>query len=132
MLINNLNSVQVINKPCVCSSTMRLSSLCGLHGDDAKQLCAMGHFDGFGTRYGPLHRMSCTVKICDNFCVVGHRYGPKDRIWLCAMGPSTGFCLAVQAIAQDFVMHHGSQCQTNTIAQNYTICFFKTTFVLQL
>ncbi len=26
-----------INKPCVCSSTMRLSSVCGLLGDRAKQ-----------------------------------------------------------------------------------------------
>jgi hypothetical protein len=37
-VVDNLNSVKVINKPCVCSSTMRLSSVCGLHGDDAKQL----------------------------------------------------------------------------------------------
>ncbi len=35
--VDNLNSVQVINKPCVCSSTMRLSSVCGLLGDRAKQ-----------------------------------------------------------------------------------------------
>jgi hypothetical protein len=35
-VVNNLNSVYVINKPCVCSSTMRLSSVYGLHGDDAK------------------------------------------------------------------------------------------------
>ncbi len=42
-VISNLNSVQVINKPCVCSNTMRLYSLSGLRGDDAKQgLC--GYF----------------------------------------------------------------------------------------
>ncbi len=38
---NNLNSVQVINKPCVCSSTMRLYSPYGLLGDRAKQLQSM-------------------------------------------------------------------------------------------
>ncbi len=32
-VVDNLNSVQVINKPCVCSSTMRLSTFCGLHRD---------------------------------------------------------------------------------------------------
>ncbi len=37
-VISNLNSVQVINKPCVSSSTMRLHSLLGLRGDGAKQL----------------------------------------------------------------------------------------------
>jgi hypothetical protein len=36
-VVDNLNSVKVINKPCVCLSTMRLSSVCGLHGDEAKQ-----------------------------------------------------------------------------------------------
>ncbi len=32
-VVDNLNSVQVINKPCVYSSTMRLSTFCGLHRD---------------------------------------------------------------------------------------------------
>jgi hypothetical protein len=32
-VVANLNSVYVINKPCVCSSTMRLSTFCGLRRD---------------------------------------------------------------------------------------------------
>jgi hypothetical protein len=32
-VVDNLNSVKVINKPCVYSSTMRLSTSCGLHRD---------------------------------------------------------------------------------------------------
>jgi hypothetical protein len=32
-VVDNLNSVYVINKPCVCSSTMRLSTFCSLHRD---------------------------------------------------------------------------------------------------
>jgi hypothetical protein len=28
-VVDNLNSVTVINKPCVCSRTMRLSTFCG-------------------------------------------------------------------------------------------------------
>jgi hypothetical protein len=32
-VVDNLNSVQVINKPCVCSRTMRLSTFCGLRRD---------------------------------------------------------------------------------------------------
>ncbi len=32
-VVDNLNSVMVINKPCVCSSAMRLSTFCGLHRD---------------------------------------------------------------------------------------------------
>jgi hypothetical protein len=31
--VDNLNSVKVINKPCVCSRTMRLSTFCGLCRD---------------------------------------------------------------------------------------------------
>ncbi len=32
-VVDNLNSVQVINKRCVCSRTMRLSTFCGLRRD---------------------------------------------------------------------------------------------------
>jgi hypothetical protein len=32
-VVDNLNPVKVINKPCVCSSTMRLSPFCGFHRD---------------------------------------------------------------------------------------------------
>jgi hypothetical protein len=32
-VVDNLNSVYVINKPCVCSRTMRLSTFCGLRRD---------------------------------------------------------------------------------------------------
>jgi hypothetical protein len=32
-VVDNLNSVWVINKPCVCSRTMRLSTFCGLRRD---------------------------------------------------------------------------------------------------
>ncbi len=32
-VVDNLNSVWVINKPCVCTRTMRLSTSCGLHRD---------------------------------------------------------------------------------------------------
>jgi hypothetical protein len=32
-VVDNLNSVKVINKPCVCSRTMRLSTFCGLRHD---------------------------------------------------------------------------------------------------
>ncbi len=32
-VVANLNSVYVINKPCVYTSTMRLSTFCGLHRD---------------------------------------------------------------------------------------------------
>jgi hypothetical protein len=32
-VVDNLNSVKVINKPCVYSTTMRLSTFCGLHRD---------------------------------------------------------------------------------------------------
>ncbi len=37
-VVDNLNSVYVINKPCVCSSTMRLSTFCGLHRDTEHQM----------------------------------------------------------------------------------------------
>ncbi len=37
-VVDNLNSVKVINKPCVCSSTMRLSTFCGLHRDTEQVL----------------------------------------------------------------------------------------------
>ncbi len=37
-VVDNLNSVQVINKPCVYSSTMRLSTFCGLHRDTEQGL----------------------------------------------------------------------------------------------
>jgi hypothetical protein len=36
-VVDNLNSVWVINKPCVYSSTMRLSTFCGLHRDTEQQ-----------------------------------------------------------------------------------------------
>jgi hypothetical protein len=32
-VVDNLNSGNVINKPCVCSRTMHLSTFCGLHRD---------------------------------------------------------------------------------------------------
>jgi hypothetical protein len=32
-VVDNLNSVKVINKLCVCSRTMRLSTFCGLCRD---------------------------------------------------------------------------------------------------
>ncbi len=32
-VVDNLNSVQVINKPCVCTRTMRLSSVAALQSD---------------------------------------------------------------------------------------------------
>ncbi len=32
-VVDNLNSVQVLNKPCVCSRTMRLSTFCGVRRD---------------------------------------------------------------------------------------------------
>jgi hypothetical protein len=32
-VVNNLNSVKVLNKPCVCSRTMRISTFCGLRRD---------------------------------------------------------------------------------------------------
>jgi hypothetical protein len=36
-VVDNLNSVQVINKPCVCSRTMRLSTFCGLRPDQEQE-----------------------------------------------------------------------------------------------
>jgi hypothetical protein len=39
-VVDNLNSVKVINKPCVYSSTMRLSTFCGLHSDTEQEVPA--------------------------------------------------------------------------------------------
>jgi hypothetical protein len=43
-VVDNLNSVQVINKPCVYSSTMRLSTFCGLHRDTEQLHIYMAQF----------------------------------------------------------------------------------------
>ncbi len=40
-VVTNLNSVQVINKPCVCSRTMRLSTFCGLRRDQEHLLSVL-------------------------------------------------------------------------------------------
>jgi hypothetical protein len=37
-VVDNLNSVKVINKPCVCSRTMRLSTFCRLRRDKEQGL----------------------------------------------------------------------------------------------
>jgi hypothetical protein len=37
-VVDNLNSVWVINKPCVCSRTMRLFTFCGLCRDQEQSL----------------------------------------------------------------------------------------------
>jgi hypothetical protein len=38
-VVDNLNSVLVINKPCVCSRTMRLSTFYGLRRDQEQVVC---------------------------------------------------------------------------------------------
>jgi hypothetical protein len=38
-VVDNLNSVLVINKPCVCSRTMLLSTFCGLRRDQEQEGC---------------------------------------------------------------------------------------------
>ncbi len=47
-VVDNLNSVQVINKPCVCSRTMRLSTFCGLRRD--QEHVPSVHFLGGGVQ----------------------------------------------------------------------------------
>jgi hypothetical protein len=37
-VVDNINCVKVINKPCVCSRTMRLSTFCGLRRDQEQTL----------------------------------------------------------------------------------------------
>jgi hypothetical protein len=103
-------------------------------------LCAMGHYGVFGCalwataaalfiHYGPLQRIwlcpmghcterSHTVKICIDFCAMGHNagfgyalwtiaqglvihYGPWWRIWWSAIGRVTVFGDALWAIAQN-------------------------------
>ncbi len=102
-------------------------------------LSAMGHCGGFGyvlwataadlvIRYGPLRQIclcamghcrewSGTVKICIDFCAIGHgagfcfalwaiaqglviRYGQLRRIWLSAMGCGAAFGYALLARAE--------------------------------
>ncbi len=59
-VVDNLNSVQVINKPCVCSRTMRLSTFCGLRRDQEQhlsgQIAALITRDGSGE---PFHDLQC-------------------------------------------------------------------------
>ncbi len=96
-------------------------------------LCGIGHYGEFGCalwaivadlviRYRPLQQIwlctmvhcaewSCTVKICIDFCAIGHsagfmRYGPLRRVWLSAMGHSKESGWTLWAVGQDWVMRY--------------------------
>ncbi len=63
-VVDNLNSVQVINKPCVWSSTMRLSTFCGLHRDTEQYLLLISNVD---LSKKELEKTTCEYSVCKYF-----------------------------------------------------------------
>ncbi len=61
-----------------------------------KFVCALWATEAYLViRYGPICSIRCTVKICDDFCVMGHSAGFGYALWAIvqsfAMGRSEGF-----------------------------------------
>ncbi len=65
-VFDNLNSVQIINKPCVCTRTMRLSALAALRCDREQECYNLGWTDNPSTL-----RRNVTVVNCHSGRFVG-------------------------------------------------------------